>query len=127
MIHHYVENQEMLEKHCQKMCQLNETRGFDERYLIMISIDHPNAGVRKVYDEEEFPTPGSFKHQDLAFKMYLHAKLTAQTISCIIECFDFYAFGLESNLFVEEWGIIGHSMGGMTAGFLPTYGECLKF
>jgi hypothetical protein len=93
------------------MYQLNQTRNSNYRYLIIISLDHPNASTGKAYDEEPFPTPELFKQQDLAFKMYIQAKSTTHTISCIIECFDIYAFGTESNLFVGKWGFISHFMG----------------
>ncbi|KAI8883616.1 hypothetical protein K501DRAFT_184094 [Backusella circina FSU 941] len=122
--HGFGQTQENLEFYCQRLCQLNTTRRSSDRYLIIITLDHPNSGTRKTYDESPMPKPGSRTHQDIIFKIHLSAKSTAQTIAGIIECFDYYAFGTECNSFVTKWGVIGYSMGGITAEFLPTFGTC---
>jgi hypothetical protein len=96
-------NQEILEKYCQKICQLNQTRGPNDFYLIIISLCHPNSGTREACNEAPFPKKGSHKNRDFIFKMYLLAKSTAQTICGIIKCFDIYASGTENKAFIERW------------------------
>ncbi|KAI8876092.1 hypothetical protein K501DRAFT_148012, partial [Backusella circina FSU 941] len=106
--------QEYVEKACRQMCTLNEKRKPNDRYLIMISLDHPNLGTRALYRDDQVQKFG-VNGIDQFHKMYVAGKATAYNIVSIVECFDIHVFGEASNTHVEKWGVVGISMGGFTA------------
>jgi hypothetical protein len=105
------------------MCTLNNKRHPNDRYLIMISLDHPNTGSRKLYRDDVVQLTKTI-NTELIPKMYLHGKSTAYSISLIIESFDLHVFGENSKSYVEKWGVAGFSMGGTTAALSASFGLC---
>ncbi|KAI8876399.1 hypothetical protein K501DRAFT_200518 [Backusella circina FSU 941] len=116
--------QEYVERSCREMCELNKKRHPNDRYLIMVSLDHPNVGSRELYRDDVMQVTKTL-NADLLAKMYLHAKSSAHSISLITECFDLCVFGENSKSFVEKWGAIGFSMGGVAAALSISYSRCL--
>jgi hypothetical protein len=105
------------------MCALNNKRHSNDRYLIMISLDHPNSGSREIYRDDVVQLSKTI-NAELVPKMYLHGKSTAHSISLIIESFDLHVFGEDSKSCVEKWGVAGFSMGGTAAALSASFGLC---
>jgi hypothetical protein len=103
------------------MCTLNEKRKPNDRYLIMISLDHPNVGTRTIHRDDTMQKLHVYD-MDMMRKVYVNGKGTAFNIISIIECFDIYVFGEDSDAHVEKWGMVGFSMGAFTTAIAASVG-----
>jgi hypothetical protein len=75
--------QEYVERACRQMCTLNEKRAPNDRYLIMISLDHPNAGTRAAYRDDSMQKLDAYD-MAMMLKVYVNGKATAFNIISII-------------------------------------------